>query len=161
MRVVGIDPGQQGAIAVLDGFDIVRLEPMPVLKVSRGKGARNEIDAHSLWALLSCLSCDVAWIEHLWGREGDTPTTAFQLGKAAGTPEHLCIAGGIRHELVTPQRWKKEFRLGAAKDDARAAAMRLWPARAEEFRRRRADFAEAALIAEYGRRQEGGVNVFD
>ncbi|MFY9294469.1 MAG: hypothetical protein WAP03_27850 [Methylorubrum rhodinum] len=146
---------------MLDGFELVRLEPMPVLKVSRGRGEKRDIDAHSLWFLLSDLSDSVVWIEHVWGREGQSAGAGFQFGKAAGAPEHLCIAGGIRHELVTPQRWKRGLRIGSGKDDARAAAMRLWPAWAGEFRRRRADFAEAALIAEYGRRQEGAGNVFD
>ena len=67
----------------------------------------------------------------------------------------------IRHCRVTPPVWKRALKIRGGKDDAKIEVMRRWPALAAEFRRRRSDFAEAALIAEYGRLQEGEHGLFD
>ncbi len=159
MRILGIDPGAKGALAIVEG---PRLEifDMPRLGVSRGKSVKDEIDGYSLWSLLSDLSYDVAYIELVGGQDGQSAPAAFNFGRAAGAPEYLLIAAGKRFERVPPVRWKSALRLRSGKDDARAMAMRLFPAAALELRKRRPDFSEAALIAEYGRRQEDR-NVFD
>lgn len=160
MRVLGIDPGAHGALALLTRHDVI-VHPMPNLLVRRGKTDKAEVDGHSLWRLLSDLSPDVCYLEQVGGVQGQAAGAAFNFGRAAGAPEYLCIAAGIRLIRVTPMRWKKALRLGQGKDEMRAAAMRLWPAQAALFGKRRVDFAEAALIAEYGRKQEGETSVFD
>lgn len=161
MRILGIDPGAGGALALLTGHNVQVFE-MPALKVRRGKTDKAEVDGHFLWSLLSDLSADVCYLEQVGGVQGQAAGAAFNFGRAAAAPEYLCIAAGIRLIRVTPMRWKKALRLGQGKDEMRAAAMRLWPAQAQMFGKRRVDFAEAALIAEYGRTQEGGsASVFD
>lgn len=160
MRILGIDPGANGALALIQGH-AVELHGMPNLKVKRGKSDKAEVDAHSLWSLLSDLSPDVCYLEQVGGRQGQSASAAFNFGRAAGAAEYLCIAAGIRLIRVAPNRWKRALRLPSGKDEMKAAAMRLWPAQAAQFGKARVDFAEAALIAEYGRKQEGESNVFD
>jgi crossover junction endodeoxyribonuclease RuvC len=56
--------------------------------------------------------------------------------------------------LVTPQEWKRYFRLGPDKAEARLIAARLIPASAGSFARVRDDGrAEAALLALFGASQ--------
>ena len=111
--------------------------------------------------ILSDLSPDVAYLEQVGGQEGQSAGAAFNFGRAAGAPEYLMMGLRIRHVRVPPSVWKRTFKIKGGKDDARLHAMRLWPANATEFRTRRIDFSEAALIAEYGRQQERDYGLFD
>jgi len=57
---------------------------------------------------------------------------------------------------VTPQSWKKHYRLTANKDDARLRAIHNWPRLSDELSRKKdADRAEALLIAKYKQEREG------
>ena len=62
----------------------------------------------------------------------------------------------IRTELVPANRWKKAMGVTADKRSSRDVAARRWPTEAHRFARVRDDGrAEAALLAEYGRRCGG------
>lgn len=155
MRILGVDPGGRGALALLDGPRLVAVEDMPVFEVSRGKGKRLELDAHGLVRLLRRWEPEVCWFEQVGGMPGDAPSAAFQFGRIAGATEALVKASGARFEFIMPHLWKKAMGLiGTAKDDSRAMATHLWPNHAETFARKKDDGrAEAALLAEYGRRE--------
>jgi Holliday junction resolvasome RuvABC endonuclease subunit len=153
VRVLGIDPGAAGALALVQGHTI-RIYDMPSLSVRRGRSDKDEIDGWALMALLRDLQPEVAYIEQVGGIEGQSASSAFNFGRAAGAPEYLLMGMGVRFARVSPIRWKKALRIKSGKDDARIEAMRRWPFMAAEFRKRRPDFAEAALIAEYGRLEE-------
>ena len=128
---------------------------MPALQVARGRGTRTEVDVHALGDLLTEWSPDICYFERVSGMEGDGVSQAFNFGRAAGAAEAIVKRQGARFVFVTPPVWKKAMGLvRVAKDDSRAKAMDLWPARAAEFRRKKDDGrADAALIAEYGRLQ--------
>ena len=69
----------------------------------------------------------------------------------------VVVALKIPLHFVAPTVWQKHFHLSAEKDKARALALRLWPDRAESFRRKKdADRAEAALIARWYVEKEAG-----
>lgn len=159
MRILGIDPGAKGALALVEGHS-VRIFDMPRLKVRRGAGDKDEVDGYALMDLLSDTSPDVAYLELVGGMDGQSASAAFNFGRAAGAAEYLLMGLRIRHARVPPSVWKKAVKIKGGKDDARMEAMRRWPALAKEFRVRRPDFAEAALIAEYGRLQEGANDLF-
>jgi len=160
MRILGVDPGAKGALALVENH-AVRIFDMPRLKVRRGASDKDEVDGFALMDLLSDLSPDVAYLEQVGGMDGQSASAAFNFGRAAGAPEYLLMGLRIRHTRVPPQVWKRALKIKGGKDDARMEAMRRWPALATEFRNRRPDFAEAALIAEYGRLQEGEHGFFD
>ena len=155
MRVLGVDPGGTGALALLshDGLQ-VRVEDMPVFVRSRGRGSKTELDVHGLIRLLDDLDYDVCYYERVQGMQGDSPSSAFNFGRIAGAAEALVKARGARLVFVTPSVWKRAMGLvGKAKDDSRAMATDMWPTAAQAFSRKRDDGrADAALIAEYGRR---------
>ncbi len=163
MRVLGVDPGAYGAVALLEGGRLLDVADMPILKIKRGKGEKAEVDGYSLAALLRGLSVDVAYVEQVGGMTGQSASAAFNFGRAAGAVEYTLKALGVRVELVAPQTWKRNLKINPGKDGSRAAAMRLWPDKAELFKRVKDDGrAESALIAEYGRLQfSGAPNVFN
>jgi crossover junction endodeoxyribonuclease RuvC len=156
MRILGIDPGAGGALALLvDG--VLTVCDMPSLSIRRGKTDKKEIDGYTLGRILSDLKPDVAYIELVGGIQGQSASSAFNFGRAAGAPEYVLQSMAVRVERVAPGRWKRALALNSGKDAARAAAMRFWPASAALFKRVKDDGrAEAALIAEYGRRIEQG-----
>lgn len=155
MRVLGIDPGGTGALALLDarGLDL-RVEDMPVHRVSRGSGTKAELDVHAFERLVCSMAPDACYFERVHGQDGDGVSAAFNFGEITGAARALCVAHGSRFIRIAPYKWKKEMGLvGKAKDDGRAMATELWPSMAEAFARKKDDGrADAALIAEYGRR---------
>lgn len=162
MRIVGVDPGAHGALALLTDTVLAGVYDMPKLLVRRGKTDKAEVDGYSLATLLKSLAPDVVYIEQVGGLPGQSASAAFNFGRAAGAVEYACKALGYRVEMIAPMTWKRAMRLNGGKDDSRALAMRQWPAAASEFARKKDnDRAEAALIAEYGRKQQhGGTSVF-
>lgn len=155
MRILGVDPGGTGALALLDGPGLVYVEDMPVFIVKRGKGNKPELNVPALVELLKAWRPEVVWFERVGGMDGQSASAAFNFGRVAGAAEGVARATGARFEMESPHLWKKEMRLtGKSKDDARAMATARWPAHAGDFRLKKHDGrAEAALIAEYGRRQ--------
>lgn len=162
MKILGIDPGCYGALALLDCGALAEVHDMPFLKVRRGKSDKAEIDGYTLGWLLRSLAPDLALVEQVGGVTGQSPSASFNFGRAAGAPEYVLKAMGVRVEMVHPAVWKRALRLNVGKDAARAAAMRLWPPLADKFKRVKDDGrAEASLIAHYGQITFGGSNVFD
>jgi crossover junction endodeoxyribonuclease RuvC len=160
MIILGIDPGQSGACAWLDGNALVRVEDMPCFEVMKNGKPRKELNVHGLAALLSEHRADVCFYEQVGGMDGDSPSSAFTFGRIAGAAEAVVKLSGARFEFVAPHVWKKAMGLiGTAKDQSRAKATNRWPGFAKQFSRKMDDGrAEAALLAEYGRQklhQEG------
>lgn len=156
MKVLGVDPGGSGALALLtDSGRQVQVEDMPVFRVTRGKSAKAELDVHGLIGLLREWAPDACYFEQVGGMQGDSPSSAFNFGRIAGAAEAIVKASGSRFVFVAPHVWKRDMGLiKAAKDDSRAKATDMWPAAASAFRRKKDDGrAEACLLAEYGRRQ--------
>lgn len=162
MRILGVDPGAHGALALIEGGRLLAVADMPMLRVRRGKTDKAEVDGYSLASLIKELRPDIAYVEQVGGLPGQSSPAAFNFGRAAGAVEYTLKALGIRVEMVPPVTWKKRLKINDGKDGSRAAAMRYWPSEAEKFKRvKDNDRAEAALIAEYGRQElTGAGNVF-
>lgn len=163
MRILGVDPGALGALALLTDGRLSRVSDMPMFRVRRGKTDKAEVDGYTLAALLRDLAPDIAYIEQVGGLPGQSASAAFNFGRAAGAVEYACKALGIRVEMVAPATWKRAMKLNGGKDDSRAAAMRHWPSESGLFvRKKDNDRAEAALIAQWGlNQQSGGTSVFE
>lgn len=162
MRILGVDPGGYGALALLDGAVLKHVADMPVFQVTRGKGVKRDLDVHGLVRLLDDWQPEACFFEQVGGMEGDSPSSAFTFGRIAGAAEALVKRSGARFEFVMPHVWKKAMGLiGTAKDDSRAKATNLWPGHAADFARKRDDGrAESVLLAEYGRRKMHEQGIF-
>lgn len=154
MLVAGIDPGISGAVAILDGTQILTVFDLPVVEERHGKGTRSRI-APALFQdeLLGDFKVGVAYVEHVTASPQMGTVSAFRFGEAFGTILAVLQCCGIRTELVRPQVWKKSLHLNNDGEVSRARAIELWPDASHYFKRKLDhNRAEAALIAEYGRR---------
>jgi len=155
MRVVGVDPGAYGALALLVDGRLVSVADMPILKVRRGKTDKAEVNGYELAAVLREMAPDVLYLEQVGGITGQSASAAFNFGRAAGAVEYTAKALGFKVELVAPATWKRAMRINGGKDGSRAAAVGMWPEQSDLFKRVKDDGrAEAALLAEYGRQQK-------
>ncbi|AMW34865.1 RuvC family protein [Haematospirillum jordaniae] len=156
MRILGVDPGAYGALALLVDGRLTDVVDMPVLKVRRGRSDKAEVDGYSLAVLLRSLAPDLALVEQVGGMPGQSPGASFNFGRAVGAVEYSLKTLGVRVETVAPATWKRAMRLKGGKDDSRALAMRMWPTKAALFQRVKDDGrAEAALIAAWARAVPG------
>ena len=151
MRILGIDPGQTGGLAVVD-FDKGELPffqdglLMPLIIV----GKKKVLDLQSVFKWLPRL-IDVGVIEavHAMPRQG--VSSSFQFGRMFGAAETLLYRID-KQAYVSPAVWKKFMNLSSDKGASRNLATRIfgrfaeknyWPMKKHE------GVAEAALIAVY------------
>ena len=147
--VIGIDPGQTGAIAIYWPTEHrIEIHDMPMLP--NAKNGRPELD---YTAVIDLLREDgaVTWLEQVASRPGQGVSSVFRFGMMFGALQACAAAAAAPLRLVTPGQWKKAFGLCKDKGASRQMAMQRLPASAELFRRVKDDGrAEAALIALYG-----------
>lgn len=154
--IIGIDPGLTGAIAFNDQvFDL------PVM--AKGKGAsrvKGQINTSALYALIEDHTNDgfsrlksKVYLERVSSMPGQGVAGVFSLGDTYGCIRGVCSGMGIPIEIITPQSWKKHFKLGKDKEIVRAKAIELFPY-APLARKKDHNRAEALLIAKYGHEKE-------
>lgn len=147
---IGIDPGQLGALAVLDSGGEIR-----------------EVLLHDKLGYLQILGLLVqkaslhAFVEHLNARPPMqcSAKTNFSLGEDFGWTCGVLESLRIPYQLVRPATWKKEFGCTSDKNTSIQTARRLFPSvdlrRTERCKKDHDGKAEALLIAEWGRRHHG------
>lgn len=163
MRLVGIDPGLSGAVAIVElglaygaGMMGVAVHDLPVTARQTGKGL--EVNARMLAALLHSLGPSHAVIE----RQGPMPkqgvTSVYSLGRTAGLIEGVLAMHGAAVDWVRPLEWKRAYGLtGKPKDASRSKALELFPGLAAQLTRKRDHGrAEALLIANWWRMTHKG-----
>ena len=142
---IGIDPGKSGAYAILEDGKAPIVEPWSESGFVQAMGA------------LPIKEIAMAMVEKVGAMPGQGVTSMFHFGKNAGFIEGVLSAYRIPHQLVPPQRWKKEFSLGSDKEQSISACRALFPDAnllpTPRCRKPNDGMAEALLIAEYGRRQ--------
>lgn len=160
MIVIGIDPGLDGAMAVIGAIGDVQVFDTPTLVIVSKNGNRREYDLGLMAQRLmvySDLTVQV-FLEQVHAMPGQGVRSMFTMGYGSGAWEGLLAMAGFPVTRVAPQRWKKALLadMGKDKDASRFRAMQLFPAVATQLQRKKDDGrAEALLIAEYGRRLNG------
>jgi crossover junction endodeoxyribonuclease RuvC len=149
--ILGIDPGQTGAISVLRNGLPTHVFDMPVMGRIRGGG--QEINAYELAKILSVFADSVALatLESVSAMPGQGVSSMFRFGESFGAVKGVLGALEIPYNLVTPQRWKKYFGLiGKEKDSARSLAITRFPGIADKLSRKKdTGRADAILIAAF------------
>jgi crossover junction endodeoxyribonuclease RuvC len=156
--MLGVDPGVNGAIALLDDLgSVVEVRDMPTLAAEGVKG-RRIVDGPALLGLLSALRtragraypCE-AVLEKVQSQPRDGHVGAFSFGRSFGTIETALAACAIPFRTVRPNVWKARLGVLADKDHARHIASQLLPSGAAFWPLKKHDGrAEAALLAYYG-----------
>lgn len=164
--IIGIDPGLQGAIAIV-GKDVTVWRTPTIPKTKGGQ----EYDEPAMWGLLRTLlqrSAVRAVVERQQtmrlGPGKPIPSIAqFRKGEGYGLWRGLLVGLGISYTIVGPRTWQKLMLCDVDKRDTKAAsiivAKRLFPAvrlrHSDRCTKDNHNFADALLIAEYGRRTLG------
>jgi crossover junction endodeoxyribonuclease RuvC len=153
MRIIGIDPGVTGGIALLLDGELLALAQLPVRARLHGSG--QQIDGAELgnWIMEQrqgqpCF----AILEAVASRPGQGVRSVFNFGHSMGVIEGVLGVLGMPYRLISPPVWKRRARLiGRDKTASRSLAAQLFPDHAERFKRVRDDgLAEAALLARFG-----------
>ncbi len=145
---IGIDPGQKGAIAVLDSEEPASVIDMPLLP-------DGDIDPYVLFKLLASMnpSETYAILEKAQAMPKQGVTGIFTYGQGYGTLLTVLRLASIPFVEVRPLKWKKYYSLGKDKRQVVTCAMNLYPD-IEYFRPQggmKDGRAEAILIAHYGK----------
>jgi len=140
--VMGIDPGISGAVAFFyPEQDRVALYDMPVVN--------NMVNGAELARIIKAYAPTDGIIEAVHAMPGQGVSSTFKFGQSYGIAIGVVTACTVPCHLVTPQRWKKYFRLGSDKDEGRELAIRLWPDSIHFSRKKDHGRAEAALLARF------------
>ena len=146
MRVLGVDPGITGAVALVrDGH--LAVEDIPTM----GDGKRRIINATGLADIVRRWSPTLAILERVHAMPKQGVSSSFRFGQSLGTIEGVLATLIISVRYVTPAGWKRHYRLPADKDAARLAAIQRYPHIADRLARKKDhNRAEALLIANWG-----------
>lgn len=152
--ILGLDPGQNGGIAVLNNLgDVVSLVSMPetpgdILFHLQEMESNSHFNDYEI----------VAYLEDVGrGLPGQSSSATAKFARHNGHLEMALLALGIKTVMVTPQKWEKTYQLGKSSDYSKtewknklkAKAQQLFPSQKITLKT-----ADALLIAEYGRNQE-------
>ena len=104
--ILGIDPGINGAIAVLDarGY-LLGVVDMPAL--GDGPAGRRNVNAPLLAEIVAKSHATQAFVEYVGARPGEGAVGAFSFGRTRGVVEGVLAALGVPIAFLTPPRWKR------------------------------------------------------
>lgn len=154
-KIIGIDPGLSGGIAVLgtDGnvVDVCKMPPTPndILDYLRNHCCHNMSNADV-----------VCYMEKVgMGMPGQSSKATATLARHCGHLEMALLSLGISTNDVTPNKWEKFYQLGSSRGHSKTEWKNKLKAKAQQlFPGEKVTLAvcDALLIAEYGRKQEVG-----
>jgi crossover junction endodeoxyribonuclease RuvC len=148
---IGIDPGLQGAVGILDADGaLVALHDVPTLTVSTSRGTRHEYDLPAMAALLKpSVPHGHVVIEESQAMPGQGVRSMFTIGLGFGVWLGVVGTLGFAHTRIRPAAWKRRLGLPGAKEAARLRAIQLFP-HADLRRKKDHGRAEALLLAYWG-----------
>ena len=146
MNWIGIDPGLDGAIAVMCNGEITLIDTPTV-----SNGKKLDMDLYAISRLLKGFICSqdcFVAIEAVHAMPGQGVTSMFSFGKGFGMWLGILAALDIPHQPVAPQTWKKVMLAdgGKEKDAARVKAHQLYPQIADQLSRKRDHGRADALL---------------
>lgn len=159
MRIIGIDPGLKGALALIEDGKLVEVVDI--------EASDSRINAVHLVALLRRWMPEFAVCELVTARPGQGVTSMFTFGHALGSITAILAALHIPYLLIRPQIWQSYFEIQSP-SSAKAEHKREIADRAETLfpgaplygpraalRDRRSD---ALLLASYAHDQLSGMH---
>ena len=153
MKIIGIDPGLSGAIAVLENNKVLNIFDMPVM--SEGKKNKRQLNSALLVNLIKRNidnSSEVAVVvEQVNAMPGQGVTSMFNFGQSFGVLKGIFSAMQIPMDFVSPVKWKKFFNLiNTNKDASRTKAIEIYPYFSSKLSKKKdANKADAILISSF------------
>ena len=149
MRVLGVDPGISGGLAVVEITDgaapmLVECIDIPVV----GTGAKERVDVAAIRNFIARHKPIRALIERAQAMPKQGASSGFKYGRACGAIEAAVTLCSILVKIVEPSVWKRRLHLpGKDKEAARQRALQLFPSQhALLALRKHHGRAEAALL---------------
>ncbi len=149
MRILGVDPGRGGAMAIIDS------DTKELIHITDVKSKNEFINYPKILTTLKEHKIDIAYIERVHSMPSDGVASAFAFGKATGVMLGAIVACDIPLREISPQEWQKCLGLGgryatrtARKQAHLKEAVRKFPGTKIHLYK-----ADAVLIALYGAHQ--------
>ena len=147
MIYIGVDPGKNGGIAIIDSDGVIAFPFSEERLLIELDGIAQEYEC-------------ICYLEHVHAMPKQGVSSTFNFGMNFGFIQGVLKAYSIPYELVTPRKWKKEFSCTSDKNTSIEVCKRLFPnvnlKATDRCRKDHDGIAEALLIAEYGRRHYNG-----
>jgi crossover junction endodeoxyribonuclease RuvC len=153
MKIIGIDPGLSGAIAILENNKVLSIFEIPVM--SEGKKNKRQLNSAQLVKLLKdniSKNEEVAIVvEQVNAMPGQGVTSMFNFGQTFGAIKGICAALGYPIFFVRPAKWKKHFELiNSSKDASRTKAIEMYPSLSDNLSKKKdVNKSDAILIARF------------
>ena len=153
MRIIGIDPGIQGALAILDNEKVIDVVDLPVM--SEGKKNKRQLNGAYLSDYLKKhilnIENTVVVVEQVNAMPGQGVTSMFNFGQTFGVIKGICAALKIPIYFVRPSKWKKHFDLiRSSKDASRTKVIEMYPSLSNLLSKKKdVNKSDAILIAKF------------
>ena len=153
MKIIGIDPGLNGAIAVLQENKVKEIFDVPVMP--EGKKNKRQLNSAQLVQLLKDIISDnkevAVIVENVSAMPGQGVTSMFNFGQTFGAIKGICAALGLPIFFVRPAKWKKHFDLiNSSKDASRTKAIEMYPSLSDQLSKKKdVNKSDAILIARF------------
>lgn len=103
MIILGIDPGINGGLAILENGVVIHTLPMPKMEDQNGT---NIVDSNVLCNLFEEYNFDKVVIEDIHSIYGTSAKSTFNFGRNTGMVESLILAFGYELIKVKPKSWQ-------------------------------------------------------
>ena len=153
MKILGIDPGLSGAIAILEKKKVLNLFDMPVM--AEGKKNKKQLNSAQLVNIIRENSIGeeeiVVVVEQVNAMPGQGVTSMFNFGQTFGAIKGVCAALNLPIFFVRPSKWKKYFELiNSSKDSSRTKVIEMYPSLSSQLAKKKdVNKSDAILIARY------------
>ncbi len=153
MKIIGIDPGLSGAIAVLEDKKVLGIHEMPVM--AEGKKNKRQLNSAQLVNIIKnniIESEEIAVVvEQVNAMPGQGVTSMFNFGQTFGAIKGVCAALELPIFFVRPSKWKKYFDLiNSSKDSSRTKVIEMYPSLSSQLTKKKdVNKSDAILIARF------------
>ncbi len=153
MIIIGIDPGLNGAIAVLENNKVLDIFDVPVMP--EGKKNKRQLNSAQLAKLLKDIIHEnddvMVVVENVSAMPGQGVTSMFNFGQTFGAIKGICAAMSLPIFFVRPAKWKKHFDLiNSSKDASRTKAIEMYPLISDKLSKKKdVNKSDAILIARF------------
>ena len=153
MKILGIDPGLSGAIAILEKKKVLNLFDMPVM--AEGKKNKKQLNSAQLVNIIRENSIGdeeiAVVVEQVNAMPGQGVTSMFNFGQTFGAIKGVCAALNLPIFFVRPSKWKKYFELiNSSKDASRTKVIEMYPSLSSQLAKKKdVNKSDAVLIARY------------
>ena len=140
MIIIGVDPGINGAISVIENKKILEVYDTPTM--IDGKKNKRQINGAQVTNIfkerLNLNKEVIVVVEQVNAMPGQGVTSMFNFGQSFGVIKGICAALSLPIHFVRPAKWKKHFNLiKTNKDASRTKVIESYPEISSKLHRKK------------------------